>query len=881
MSRRSPEEPRVSKVSVVVIWAKAPVEGSVEVFHSELAGLAAKGGKVEGTEFRLTSAGDRRLEITIADAESAPGAPPARVTVRTAQPFTFFVRDVTVAFPVYIPQYAVAVTTAEDARTFEQIARDIRALGLLSEIEQIESEPEEDYDSAARRTRSLQCQTWLGLSRDIRIFEISPHREAGYWGWIRPRFHGPGVVVEESRNNAGLWYDFAVGRGAACEVDITRRLDEGRLPIVHGEQRDEGMLYRLTVFVTYERTRLAAETLRGTQFLVADGYGFGHTFTPEQQAEFEKLAAAELSRNEETVCHVRVEAVNTGRVPRYAWFRTPAPRWNTTCGYSHEEAGGFGVFETGRVYCVSSVDGKPLARSETSVLVQPGGKAVFEFAVPHRPIPRERARQLAQADFDARLTEVRAFWQAKLAAAAQLELPEKRVDEMAHAGLLHLDLVTYGREPNDTVTATIGHYSAIGSESGPIILFYECMGLHDLARRAIQFFLDKQRPDGSIQNYETYKIETAAFLYFYGEHYRFTRDREWLKKTAPQALKAAEYLIAWRGRSKREEQRGRGYGMIDGKVADPEDPYRYFINSGYACAALIRAAEWMREIDPARSESLAVEAEAFRSDIRAELAACIARSPVVSLGDGTWCPTVPPWAEATGALSLYAEGERCFTHESFVAQDSLIGPHWLMFQGIIDADDSLGDILLRSHATLSTVRNVALSQPYYSRHDWAHVARGEAKAFLKTYYNGFSGLADRETYTWWEHYHLVSPHKTHEEAWFLMQTRWMLILERGDTLYLLRAVPRAWMSNGKSVRFERMGSHFGPVSLAVESRLGDGVMTASYSLDAERRPGKLVLRLPHPAGLKARKAEGGAYVPEAEAVEVERPAAQGVVTLRF
>ena len=34
----------------------------------------------------------------------------------------------------------------------------------------------------------------------------------------------------------------------------------------------------------------------------------------------------------------------------------------------------------------------------------------------------------------------------------------------------------------------------------------------------------------------------------------------------------------------------------------------------------------------------------------------------------------------------------------------------------------------------------------------------------------------------------VSQHKTHEEAWFLMETRWMLYMEEGDTLSLLKTI---------------------------------------------------------------------------------------------
>ena len=66
-----------------------------------------------------------------------------------------------------------------------------------------------------------------------------------------------------------------------------------------------------------------------------------------------------------------------------------------------------------------------------------------------------------------------------------------------------------------------------------------------------------------------------------------------------------------------------------------------------------------------------------------------------------------------------------------------------------------------------------------------------------------AGLADRETYTFWEHYFHASPHKTHEEGWFLMQTRWMLWLEDGDTLKLLPGVPRAWLEQRQADRAGR------------------------------------------------------------------------------
>ena len=91
-----------------------------------------------------------------------------------------------------------------------------------------------------------------------------------------------------------------------------------------------------------------------------------------------------------------------------------------------------------------------------SVLLAPGEKAEYVFKLPHRPIPAARAADLARTSFDAKLAECRAFWRRKLAAMPALHLPEKRIDEMMRAGLLHLDLVAYGKEPDGAVAATIG-----------------------------------------------------------------------------------------------------------------------------------------------------------------------------------------------------------------------------------------------------------------------------------------------------------------------------------------------------------------------------------------------------------------------------------------
>ena len=672
------------------------------------------------------------------------------------------------------------------------------------------------------------------------------------------------------------------GRGAGCAINIQRRLEEGVLPILHADQDDGAVSYHMTTFVTLEKSPLTASTLRGTHFLVADEFSAGHMHTEKDKAIVVANKENETTgREEETVCLIRVEAVNTGATPHYAFLTSLAPY-----GYSYgikqrpyDGARGYGWTESGHVFSVNRLNGQPMPQTEVAVLLAPGEKAVVEIAMPHQFLTEERAAALATFDFAKRHAECRAFWEQKLAAAASIRVPEKRVDEMIRAGLLHLDIISYGLEPNGPVGATIGVYSPIGSESSPIIQFYDSVGWHKLAERSLQFFLDKQHENGFIQNFGGYMLETGGALWSMGEHYRYTRDQKWLRRVQPNLLKACEFLLAWRARNKKPELVGKGYGLIEGKVADPEDQFRQFMLNGFAYVGMQRVGEMLAGINPKEAKRWTAEAAAWRADIRKILDIVTAESPVIPLGDGTWSPTCPAWAESRGPAALHVDGSPCNTHGSPACRDSLIGPLYLILQEVVDANEWLGECLLKSHQELFTLRNAGYSQPYYVRHDYAQLRRGEAAAFIKTYYNQFSALADRETYTFWEHYFGASPHKTHEEGWFLMQTRWMLWLEDGATLRLLTGVPRAWLEQGKAIKLEKVASYFGKLSLTVNSQVRAGCIEAEVKFhEPARKPRQVMLRLPHPLGSKAVRCTGGKYDAQTETVTV---AGNGKVVLEF
>jgi hypothetical protein len=140
---------------------------------------------------------------------------------------------------------------------------------------------------------------------------------------------------------------------------------------------------------------------------------------------------------------------------------------------------------------------------------------------------------------------------------------------------------------------------------------------------------------------------------------------------------------------------------------------------------------------------------------------------------------------------------------------------------------------------------------------------------------------DRQTYTFWECYYGASPHKTHEEGWFLMDTRWMLYMERGDTLDVFPGIPRKYLDSGNRIELKRVATYFGPASVQAISKLDQGRIEATVECPSDRRPKAVELRLPHPQRRKATWVRGGSYNAETERVRIEPFDGHASVTLGF
>ncbi len=842
-------------------------------------------GRVRGSSVTVGKPSCIRLRCEIQDPVTSIGPNSTIISVGNgSESFSFFLRDVNATSPIWIPEYQVVVMPDGSPLSYDEVVELIESRHLVSKTEQIEQSEEASFEAAEKVTRNMSVPIWLGISRDIRLFEITEELPDATSTYQADKTVVPNLastqLIDESISDHPLSYNYSFSRGVGAYDNITRSLEDGVFPIYISVTEDDDVVYQSKSFVTLEKSVLTEENVRGTHYMISDNYSQGRAWTETQQKQLAEILANTPGAEEETVLVIHTVVSNKGNVPRYAWFKVPYPSYRRI-EYTYDPATGFSSFKDGRVFCVSLTDGRPAPNGETAVLLQPGEFICVDHFLPHSPVSAARAEALAQRDYEELYAQCKAFWQKKLDTAAKIHVPEERIENMLKAGLLHLDLITFGDRDQGTLAPNVGVYSPIGTESAPIIQYYESLGLTDQARRCLQYFLNTQQEDGSIVNFAGYTIETGAVLWSIGEYYRYTGDRQWIEQYKGHILKACDYLLEWRRRNLREELKGRGYGMIDGKVADPVDPYHQFMLNGYSYLGLKRIGEVLAEVGYEEAKKLTAEAKAWRQDILDSFHACLSSSPVVPVSDGSWCPTCSPWAESPTARFLLHKAETYRSHGTVMAPDGLLGPLHLIFTEVIDPESRDASLLLKYYRDVICQGNSLFSQPYYGKHNIIQARLGQVKPFLNTYYYTSAPHFDHETGTFWEHYYKVSVHKTHEEANFLMETRQMLYLEDGDTLRLLNVIPRRWLENGKKIVLDSVLSYFGPVDLVVTSNVSEGEIRAHVSCPGNRRPSTVTIRLPHPDGRRAVQASGGSYDPVTEAVTVSGFSGVAEIILKF
>ncbi len=727
--------------------------------------------------------------------------------------FTFFPFCVSEKSPVYYREENVVITKACDQRSYEQIASEIENSILNGKTQTETNRLEKQKQTQPSDVKKLdwhRCPTFMAIDGNVNIWEagfrgfpIEEKQHFDLYDYFIPRQNWDRRDFGDDAKR--IVYRYFFGRGMGANSSVKRENYKGFYPSLIAKLSDGGIDYKMQAFC--DETGIVGSDI-GTDYLNAMYHSAAVALSEEE------IALAKQSESNITVLRAKITAENNQNSGAIAYFRLPTINTNVMAETKSAEQkieNGLGYYKND-VYMLVSVDGVRQDGEEFSFVLNPGESVTIKLLLFHKPVKTGFAKTQNENDFELRLKQREKLWNKTMGDLKKWSFPEKTIEKAFKTGCFHLFESCYGKKESEHFAPCVGVYAPIGSESSPVMQFFDSVGLSDLAGKCLNMFFDREQKNGLIQNMKGYMLENGATLYNEWLHFCYTKDYEQLKRNIEKIQKAAEYIIKWIERNK--DEKPYGFGMIDGQVADPEDTFRSFSLNSFAYAGLNGAAKLYKAagLDDLRVKTYAAELKnnvikAFRENLK--------RAPLVPLKDGSWVPLVAPWAENRGACSLHLNGEICFSHASHVLKDSLLSTAFLVYYGIFDKNSPEANIIVNIMADLYSYNNTGFSQPYYSLLPLINLARGEKNAFLAEYYTAFMTIADRETYSFWEHYFLATPHKTHEQAWFLMRTRFMLYREENEKLLLLTGIPDSWRKIGKKIVIKNARSLYGKFSLKV------------------------------------------------------------------
>ncbi len=371
----------------------------------------------------------------------------------------------------------------------------------------------------------------------------------------------------------------------------------------------------------------------------------------------------------------------------------------------------------------------------------------------------------------------------------------------------------------------------------------------------------------------------GAIMFALTEHFRLTGDCRWLQANLPWMKANVDWILRQRRLLASIIPGGDRLwckGLQPAHQVTPDSGgqlMQFYESEGYYWLAVQRFAQILAALDPAEAARFAAEAEAYRKDLMAAVERSIALSPVVLVRDGTYRSFIPfacyVRGFASGAWSWRRPGSGAHvgglywdtiqSAESLVSPAGLLPPDGRRVQGDLDV---LEDRLLLENPKVAQ-RTKGFDpdrdwfahagwqyQPGLERHANIHLAADDPPNFLRSWLNQYAVMVLPDAgYVFREHTVTGPPDKIFEEAAFLERFRGMLVMEEGNSLWLARATPRAWLEQGKKIAVQKAPTVFGTVGFEIVSDVDHGKITATVAMPSRSPPKSVLLRLRHPKAM--------------------------------
>lgn len=449
-------------------------------------------------------------------------------------------------------------------------------------------------------------------------------------------------------------------------------------------------------------------------------------------------------------------------------------------------------------------------------------------------------------------------------------------------------------------------WGGLAYEVGRVAHAMDMIGLHEESDKIYDHFLKSPgvKPDGDFTDgsgalewaasmrhdmgysHDGTHASTGRMLFAMAERYLLTGDTEWFERNRPRLQAAADWIIRQRklymmNIPNRQDLFVAGLmpPYMLGDYALPAcDWHWYYSDNALSLQAVQRFADALSAFDAEAGARYHAEAEAFRNDIRRVVEQDAALSPVRPGRDGMYHSFVPRMAYARGMTGLelgapqYSDSE-C---DSYIGALPLAEPF-----GALDANEPVMmdtlDIMTEMTASESAVRaleeqrkakNLAAEEAWYwmsyvslpkaSHNANIFLMQDDVPNFLRFLMNSYATMAGADGKLW-EHWHLgncgnCEAPDNGTAGWFMENFRNMLVMEEGGSLWVARAVPRAWLEQGKTITVRNAPTYFGQFAYEIVSDADNGTIAASLEAPSRNAPQNVFLRLRHPKSMPVKSA---------------------------
>jgi hypothetical protein len=508
----------------------------------------------------------------------------------------------------------------------------------------------------------------------------------------------------------------------------------------------------------------------------------------------------------------------------------------------------------------------------------PGKSHELFFAIPSITIDKsDEIEALRNRKFEADSTRIIEFWKARTSQGAVINTPEPRLNGFYKAHTSHL-LVNSLRDLNSERlyphVGTLG-YGVYANESIMMVSDFDRRGYHKEAENCLQTWMDFQ---GTVMLPGNFKDKDGIFngadgsedggynkhhgyvMWGIGEHWWYTRDREWMKNSAPKLILACDWVTRQRKLTMVYNPDGTKpieYGFLPtGGLEDVQDYWHWLATNSATVWGFKNLAAALDEYGHPEAKRLVMEAKAYQDDVMTGLQEARVLTPVVRLRDGTYVPKYPSRlyerGRSQGWIRETLEGAIFLIAQDLIRPDS-IEAKWIMkdYEDNLYISDTYGysipvfDRFWFSRGGFS-MQSQLLDGPI------PYIKDDKIKHFLRAYFNGFTAAYFPQVQMCNEHalpelgYPAGDFFKTSDEAQSTYWLRLMFVHENNGDLYLGQAIPRYWLSEGKDIGIERAATYFGPLSFKIKSQSDQGQITAVLNPPERNSPNNIYVRLRHP-----------------------------------